>query len=111
MLTAPLTDSKQYTAITAGVLSRHKAHPCRQVPTILEVGSITNSGNDCRCSLWADATYLGDTLADVALAEDGFDLLVKVSLRAIADSLAAAGFVNERGKILNPKSVAAMLAK
>ncbi|MCY1239286.1 hypothetical protein D9M72_520740 [compost metagenome] len=61
------------------MLSRHKAHPCRQVPAILEVGSITNSGNDCRCNLWADATDLGDALADLALAEDGFDLLVEVS--------------------------------
>jgi hypothetical protein len=49
------------------------------VPAILKVGSITNSGNDCRCSLWADTTYLGDTLANVALAEDGFNLLIEVS--------------------------------
>jgi hypothetical protein len=61
------------------MLSRHKPHPCRQVPAIFKVGSITNSGNDCRCSLWADTTYLGDTLANVALAEDGFNLLIEVS--------------------------------
>src|SRR5690606_8551651 len=79
MLTASLANAKQYPAIAAGMLSRHKPHPCRQVPAILEVGSITNSGNDCRCSLWADATYLGDTLANVALTENGFDLLVEVS--------------------------------
>lgn len=79
MLTASLADTKQYASIAAGMLSRHKAHPCRQVPAILEVGSITNSGNDCRCSLWADATDIGDALADLALAEDGFDLLVEVS--------------------------------
>ena len=79
MLTASLADAKQYTPIPAGMLSRHKPHPCRQVPAILEVGSIPNSGNDCRCSLWADTTYLGDTLANVALAEDGFDLLIEVS--------------------------------
>ena len=79
MLTASLADAKQYTPIPAGMLSRHKAHPCRQVPAILEVCSIPNSGNDCRCSLWADTTYLGDTLANVALAEDGFDLLIEVS--------------------------------
>ena len=35
----------------------------------------------------------------------------QMSLRAIADSLATAGFVNERGKTFNPKSVAAMLAR
>ena len=79
MLTASLADSKQYAAIAAGMLSRHKPHPCRQVPAILKVGSITNSGNDCCCSLWADTTYLGDTLANVALAEDGFNLLIEVS--------------------------------
>ena len=75
MLTASLADTKEYAPIAAGMLSRHKAHPCSQVPAILEVASITNSGNDCGCSLWADATDLGNTLANVALAEDGFDLL------------------------------------
>ncbi len=79
MLTASLADSKQDAAIAAGMLSRHKAHPCCQVPAILEVGSFTNRGNDCRCSLRADATDLRYTLADVALAEDGVDLLVEVS--------------------------------
>jgi DNA invertase Pin-like site-specific DNA recombinase len=34
----------------------------------------------------------------------------KLSLRAIAAELAAHGFLNERGKAFNPKSVAAMLA-
>ena len=34
----------------------------------------------------------------------------KLSLRAIAAELAAQGFLNERGKAFNPKSVAAMLA-
>jgi DNA invertase Pin-like site-specific DNA recombinase len=33
-----------------------------------------------------------------------------LSLRAIAAELAAQGFLNERGKAFNPKSVAAMLA-
>ncbi|CAD7026891.1 hypothetical protein RHAB21_01311 [Pseudorhizobium halotolerans] len=51
MLSASLADAKQYTPIPAGMLSRHKAHPCRQVPAILEVGPIPKSGNDCRCSL------------------------------------------------------------
>ena len=34
----------------------------------------------------------------------------KLSLRAIAAELAAQGFLNERGKAFNPKSIAAMLA-
>lgn len=79
MLTASLADAKQYAPIAAGMLSRHKAHPCSQMPAVLEVCSITNSGNDCGRRLWADATYLRDPLANVALAEDGVDLLVKVS--------------------------------
>lgn len=79
MLTASLANAKQCPAVAAGMLSRHKPHPCRQVPAILEIASITNSGNDCRCSFWADATYPRDTLANVALAEDGFDLLIEVS--------------------------------
>jgi len=34
----------------------------------------------------------------------------RLSLRAIAGELAAQGYLNERGKPFNPKSVAAMLA-
>jgi hypothetical protein len=34
----------------------------------------------------------------------------KLSLRAIAAELAAQGFLNERGRPFNPKSIAAMLA-
>ena len=34
----------------------------------------------------------------------------KLSLRAISDELAAQGFLNERGRPFNPKSIAAMLA-
>jgi hypothetical protein len=34
----------------------------------------------------------------------------KLSLRAISPELAAQGFLNERGRPFNPKSVAAMLA-
>lgn len=78
MLTASFADAKQYASIAAGMLSRHKAHPCRQVPAILKICSITNSRDNCRRSLRADATNLGDTLTNIALAEDGFDLLVEV---------------------------------
>jgi hypothetical protein len=34
----------------------------------------------------------------------------KLSLRAISAELAAQGFMNERGRPFNPKSIAAMLA-
>jgi hypothetical protein len=34
----------------------------------------------------------------------------RMSLRAISVELAAQGYVNERGKAFNPKSVAAMVA-
>lgn len=78
MLTASFADAKQYASIAAGMLSRHKAHPCSQVPTILEVCPITNSRYNCCRSFRTDATYLGDTLTNIALAEDGLDLLVGV---------------------------------
>jgi hypothetical protein len=79
MLTASLADAKENPPIAAGMLSRHKSHPCSQVPAILEVCPITNSSNHCRRSLWADTPYFGNTLANGALAEDGLDLLVEVS--------------------------------
>jgi hypothetical protein len=79
MLTTSLADAKQYASIAAGMLPRHQAHPGGQMSAILKVCSITDSRDNCRRSLRADATYLGDTLANIALAEDGFDLLVEVS--------------------------------
>ncbi|RAS02304.1 hypothetical protein DEU52_13352 [Ensifer adhaerens] len=49
------------------------------MPAIFEVSTITNSGDNCRRSLGPSATYAGNALANVTLAEDGFDLLVEVS--------------------------------
>lgn len=79
MLTASLADAKENPPIAAGMLSRHKSHPCSQMSAILEVCPITNSSHHCRRSLWADTPYFGNTLANGALAEDGLDLLVEVS--------------------------------
>lgn len=56
-----------------------QSHPFHQVPPNLEACSITNRSNDCRWSLRAGATQLRYTLADIALAKDGVDLLVEVS--------------------------------
>ena len=41
MLTVSLANAKQYPAIAAGMLSRHKPHPCRQVSAILEFLAIS----------------------------------------------------------------------
>ena len=61
------------------MLSRYQPHPGSQMPAIFEVSTITNSGDNCRRSLGPSATYAGNALANVTLAEDGFDLLVEVS--------------------------------
>lgn len=48
------------------------------MPAILEVFTITDSGDNCRRSFWANATNPGNTLANFALAEDCFNLPIEV---------------------------------
>jgi hypothetical protein len=47
----------------------------------------------------------------VALAKSLARKNGRLSLRAIAAELEAQGYVNERGKVFNPKSIASMLGR
>ena len=76
MPAAAFRDPHQHCSITAGELPRNQSDPGGQMPAVLELRSVADSGNNRRGRLRADAFDPGDTLAGLAGPEH-LDLLVK----------------------------------
>ena len=77
VLAASFTDTHHHPALAAGMLTRHKSEPSRQVPAVLKIRTIA----DCRyhrgCGLGANPPNLGDSLADLAGFEDRINLSIE----------------------------------
>ena len=77
VLVAAFRDAHQHSAVAAGELSRDKADPGGEMPTVPELRTIADGGDNGRRSLRANTFDPGDALTDRAVAEDRLDLLVK----------------------------------
>lgn len=73
MFVAALADSHQELSAPAGVLPWHQPHPCRQMPTVLELTAITNRSDHGRRGFGAHAANAVDTLTGRIGAENRFD--------------------------------------
>ena len=79
VLVAALGDAHQHFAIAAGMLPRNETDPGRQMPPVLELRPIADSGDDCRGGLRADALDPGDALTIFVSAEDAINLPIERS--------------------------------
>src|SRR3954452_2028386 len=77
MLAPALRCAHKKRAVTTGELPWNETHPGSQVPSVLELRTIADCGDDCRCGLRANALDFGNALTRFAVEKDPFDFLVE----------------------------------